>query len=130
MCNTVCSQARNAHSIRQAWLKSKTKRDLQASLCPTISHLVCHMSHPWFVSHAPSSMSTSSSSPTYPATQREHSAHPAHLQAHRVDKRRHEESLWRENLQSGGNPRTTTPTHKETCARQDGDKGCQRQHNR
>ena len=26
------------------------------------------------------------------------------------DKLRHEESLWREDLQSGGNPRTTTPT--------------------
>ena len=55
-------------------------------------------------------MSTSSSSPTYPTTQREHSAHPAHLQAHSVDKLRHQESLWREDLQSGGNPRITTPT--------------------
>ena len=58
-------------------------------------------------------MSTSSSSPTYPTTQREHSLHPAHLQAHSVDKRRHQESLWREDLQSGGNPRTTTPTGDE-----------------
>ena len=74
------------------------------------SHLVCHMSHPWLFSHAPSSMSTSSSALTYPTTQREHSVHPAHLQAHPVDKRRHQESLWREDLQSGGNPRTTTPT--------------------
>ena len=55
-------------------------------------------------------MSTSSSSPTCPSTQREHSLHPAHLQAHSVDKLRHQESLWREDLQSGGNPRTTTPT--------------------
>ena len=55
-------------------------------------------------------MSTPSSSPTYPTTQREHSVHPAHLQALSVDKRRHQESLWREDLQSGGNPRTTTPT--------------------
>ena len=36
--------------------------------------------------------------------------HPAHLQAHSVDKLRRQESLWREDLQSGGNPRTTTPT--------------------
>ena len=40
------------------------------------------MSHPWLFSHAPSSMSTSSSSPTYLTTQREHSVHPAHLPAH------------------------------------------------
>ena len=39
------------------------------------------MSHPWLFSHAPSSMSTSSSSPTYPTTQREHSDH-APLQDH------------------------------------------------
>ena len=30
-----------------------------------------------------------------------------------VDKFRHQESLWREDLQSGGNPRTTTPTGYE-----------------
>ena len=71
------------------------------------------MSHPWLFSHAPSSMSTSSSSPTYPTTHREHSVQPAHLQAPSVDKLRHEESLWREDLQSGGNPRTTTPTGYE-----------------
>ena len=58
-------------------------------------------------------MSTSSSSPTYPTTQREHSVHPAHLQAHSFDKWRHQESLWREDLQSGGNPRITTPTSYE-----------------
>ena len=40
--------------------------------------------------------------PTYPTTQREHSVHPAHLQAPSVDKLRHQESLWREDLQSGG----------------------------
>ena len=68
------------------------------------------MSHPWLFSHAPSSMSTSSSSPTNPTTQREHSVHPAHLQAHSVDKLRHQESLWREDLQRCGNSRTTTPT--------------------
>ena len=80
-----------------------------SSLCLKRSHLVCHMPHPWLFSRAPSSMSTSSSSPSY-TTQREHSVHPAHLQAPSVDKLRHQESLWREDLQSGGNPRTTTPT--------------------
>ena len=58
-------------------------------------------------------MSTSSSSRAYPTTQREHSVHPAHLQAPWVDKLHHQESLWREDLQSGGNPRTTTPTGYE-----------------
>ena len=72
-------------------------------------HLVCHMSRPWLYSHAPSSMSTFSFF-TYPTTQREHSAHPAHLQDHSVDKLRHQESLRLEDMQSGGNPRTTTPT--------------------
>ena len=38
-------------------------------------------------------MSTSFPSPT---TQREHSVHPAHLQARSVDKLRHQEPLWRE----------------------------------
>ena len=38
---------------------------------------------------------------------------PAHLQALPVDRQHHQESLWRENLESGGNPRTTTPTGYE-----------------
>ena len=76
-------------------------------------HLVCNMSHPWLFSHAPSSRSTSSSSPTCPTTQREHSAHPAHLQAPSVDKLRHQQSLWREDLQSGGTLRTTISTGYE-----------------
>ena len=68
------------------------------------------MSHPWLFSHAPSSMSTSSSSPSNPTTQREHSVYPGHLQDHSVDKLRHQESLWREDLQSGD---TTTPSGYE-----------------
>ena len=39
--------------------------------------------------------------------------HHVHLLAPSVDKLRHQESLWRKNLQSGGNPRTTTPTGYE-----------------
>ena len=58
-------------------------------------------------------LSTSSPSHIYPTTHREHSVHPGHLQDHSVDKLRHQESLWREDLQSGGNPRTTTPTSYE-----------------
>ena len=72
------------------------------------------MSHPWLFSHALSSMSTSSSySPTYPTTQREHSVHPAHFQAPSVDKLRHQESILREDMQSGGNPRTKIPTRND-----------------
>ena len=71
------------------------------------------MSDPWLFSHAPSSMSTSFSSPIYPTTQREHSVHPAHLQGPSVDKLRHQESVWRADLQRGGNPRATTPTGYE-----------------
>ena len=74
-------------------------QELHCDLCvwKELSHLVWHMSHPWLFSHAPSSMSTSSSySPTCPPSQREHSAHPAHLQVPSVDKLRHQESLaWR-----------------------------------
>ena len=55
----------------------------------------------------------STSSPTYPTTQREHSVHPAHLQASSVDKLCHQESRWCEDIHSGGNPRTTTPTGYE-----------------
>ena len=92
-----------------AWLK--TKRDLQASLCPKTSVVIwCATGLIHGCSHAPSSMSTSSSSPANRTTQREHSAHHALLQDHQVDKLRHQESLWREDLQSGWNPCTTTPT--------------------
>ena len=92
-----------------------------------ICHLVLHMSHPLLFSHLPFTTSTSSSSFTLPATTtqehaaqpvqhdqlREHPVYHAYLQAPSVDKLRHPESLWREDLQSCGNPRTTTPTGYE-----------------
>ena len=78
------------------------------------------MSHPLLFSHLPFTTSTSSSSFTLPSsTTQEHEGHPvhrAHLQALPVDKLRHQESLWRENLQSGGNPRTATPKNYEEFA--------------
>ena len=40
LCSTVCSPARTAHSMRLAWLKPNSKRDLQASLCPKISFVI------------------------------------------------------------------------------------------
>ena len=84
------------------------------------------MSHPWLL-HVPFTTSTSSFSFILPSTTtqehaaqsvhkdqlREHPVHHARLQANPVDKRFHLESLWREDLQSGGNPRTTTPTHSK-----------------
>ena len=74
-------------------------------------------------SHLPSTTSTSSSSFTLPSTTtpehalqsaphdlfQEHPVHNAHLRAPSVDNQRHQESLWRKNLQIGGNSRTTTP---------------------
>ena len=101
LCSTVWSQRGNAHSMRlaqdQAWFANSFVHRIK------LSHLVCHMSRPWLFSHALSSMNTSSSSSTYPTTQREHSVHHAHLQDHVVDKLRHQESLWREDLQRRGN---------------------------
>ena len=84
------------------------------------------MSHPLLLSRLPFTTSTSSSSFTLPSTTtpentlqsgqyghlQEHPMHHEHLHALPVDKQRHQESLWRENLQSGGNPRTTTPTQQ------------------
>ena len=112
LCSTVCSQAvRTAQLMRLA-------QELHCHLCAPQNkccHLVWQMSHPWLSSHAPSFMSTSSSSPSCSTTQREHSVHPAHLRAPSVDKLRHQESLWCEDLQSGGNPRTTTLTEFGLC---------------
>ena len=113
----------SAERTPRAWLKS---HGLQCHLCAPeeSSHLVSHMSHPLLLSHLPFTSSTSSSSITLPSTTtqehaaqpvqhghlQEHPAHHAHLQALPVDKQRQQESLWRENLQSAGNPRTTAPT--------------------
>ena len=121
LCSTNCSQARSGtHKQRHG------SRIAVSSLCAwkEPSHLLCFMSHPWLFSHLPFTTSTSSSSFTLPSmTQepaaqsvqqeqlREHSVHPAPLQAPSVDKLRHQGSFWRKDLQSGGNPRTTTPTH-------------------
>ena len=102
------STARTAQLMHMA-------QELHCHLCvlKEFSHLVCHTSRPWLFSHALSFISISSASPTYPTTHREHSVHPAHLQALSVDKLRHQESHWREDLQIGGNPRATTPTSYE-----------------
>ena len=124
LCNTVCSHARNAHHALGSshhglhFIFVRLKR---------ICHLVLFMSHPLLFFHLPFTTSTSSSSFTLPSTTtqehtaqsvqqdqlQEHPVHLAHLQALPVDKLRHQESLWRENLQCGGNPRTTTPTSYE-----------------
>ena len=83
-----------------------------------------HVSHPLLLSHLPFTTSTSSSSFTLPSsTTPEHAPqlgqhdllqeHPVHHKPPEdlpVDRQRHQESLWRENLQSGRNPRTTFST--------------------
>ena len=51
--------ARTAHSMRLAWLKFKTKRDLRASLCPNISLVTTYFSY-----HTTRTLSTSSTSPS------------------------------------------------------------------
>ena len=124
LCSTVCSQARNAH---HALGSSNHGLHFIFVRLKRICHLVLHMSHPLLFSHLPFTSSTSSSSFTLPSTTtqeqaaqsvqhdrlQEHPVHHAHLQALPVDKLRHQESLWHENLQSGGNPPTTTPTDQE-----------------
>ena len=105
LCSTVCSQAGNAHTTLLA------------------QELRCHLSAPKQV--LPSGMTHASSMVVLSrAFLHEHflfltyvSCHTRRTlgasrtsQAPSVDKLRHQESLWREDLQSGGNPRTTTPT--------------------
>ena len=83
------------------------------------SYLVFSMSHPW-LSHLPLTTSTSTSSfALLSRTQKQHhrynqnnsenTQYITHIPS--VDKLRHQESLWREDVQSGGNPRTTTSTN-------------------
>ena len=106
--------------------RTRLTQELQRHLCALEKNLSSgpHMSHPLLLSHLPCTTSTSSSSFTLPSTTTpEHALqsgqhdllqdHPVRhepLRAPRVDKQRHQESLWLENLQSCGNPRTTTPT--------------------
>ena len=89
-----------------------------------ICHLVLHMSHPLLFSHLPFTTSTSSSSFTLPSTTtpehalqsgphdplQEHPVHHEPLQDLPADNERHQESVWCENLKSGGNPLTTFST--------------------
>ena len=116
----------SAERTSRAGLKADQAPELHCHLCAPEKSLVirvCNMSHPWLLFHLPFTTSTSSSSFTLPSmTQehaaqsvqleqlREHPAHHAHLQAPSLEKLRHQESLWSEELLSGGNPRTTTPT--------------------
>ena len=108
---------------------TRLAQELQRHLCAPEKNLSSgsHMSHPLLVSHLPCTASTSSSTLTVPSATtpvhalqsgqhdllQEHPEHQEHLQALPVDKQRHQESLLRENLRSGGNPRTTTPTGKK-----------------
>ena len=108
----------SAERTSRAWLKGQhgsSNHGLQFIFVrlKKICHLVLHMSHLLLFSPVPFTTSTSSPSFALPSTttqeREEHQVHHAHLQAPSVDKLRHQESLWREDLQCGGNPRTTTP---------------------
>ena len=114
LCSAVCSQARN---VNDALGSSNHGLHFIFVRLKRICQVVLHMSHPLSFSHLPFTTSTSSSSSTLPSTNtrehEEHQVHHAHLQALPVDKLRHQESPWREDLQSGGNPRATTPTGYE-----------------
>ena len=124
LCSTLCSQARN---VNHAFGSSNHGLHFIFVRLKRICHPELHMSLPLLRSHLPFTTSTSSSSFTLPSLTtpehaqqsgqhdllQEHLVHHAHLQALPVDKLRHQESLWREDRQSGGNPRTTTPTGHE-----------------
>ena len=109
LCCTVCSQARTAQPMNLAQklhchllclIRVQSSGAWHVSPMVVLSRALLHEHFLFFT--------------TYPTIQREHSVHPAHLQASSVDKLRHQESLWREDLQSGGKPRTKTPTQLET----------------
>ena len=118
----------SAERTSRAWLQGTTQARFAFHFCAPEKSFVI-----WCVAHVSSMValttSTSSSSLPLPCTTqedaaqsvqqeqlREHPAHHAHPQAPSVDKLSRQESLWREDLQSGGNPRTTTLR----CAEEEG----------
>ena len=106
--------------------RTRLALELQRHLCAPEKNLSSgpHMYYPLLLSHLPCTTSTSSSSFTLPSTTtpehalqlgqhdllREHRVHHQPLQERPVEKQRHQEPLWRENQQSGGNPRNTFST--------------------
>ena len=108
-----CLHKRGTHRTRLA-------QELHFHLCAPEKNLSSglRMSHPPFTTSSSSSSFTPPSTTTPEHAQQsgqhdllqEHPVHHEHLQALPVDKQRHQEPLWRENLQSGGNPRTTFST--------------------
>ena len=90
--------ARSAHSMRLEWLKFKTKRDLQASLCPKISLVIWCVTcliHGCSLTRLPPRALPLLHLPVLPHNENTHSIpHISKLT---------QESLWREDLQSGGN---------------------------
>ena len=119
LCSTVCSQVRNAS---HACGSSRTDCSVIFVRLKRICHLVCtcltlccsllcrlprahHLPHSLFL--LPRHQNTQHN--RHNKSNSENTSTSRTLQAHSGDKRRHQESLWRENMQSGGNPRTTTP---------------------
>ena len=112
-----------AHTAQYSLFTSAFGSRIAQHLCALEKNLSSgpHMYHLLLLSHLPFATSTSSSSFAVPSTTTQaHAAqsgqhdllqeHPVHhqlLQALPFEKQRHQEPLWRENLQSGGNPRKT-----------------------
>ena len=110
-------QKRGTHTTRLAQVIT----DCISSLCAwkESSRLVSHMSHPcWLLPyrlsprapHLPHSLFLLPRHKNIP----ENTQYITHFsQLSQSTQLRHQASLWRENLQSGGNPRTTTPTAQD-----------------
>ena len=121
LCRTVCSQARNAHTtclaqelhvifvrLKRIWSSSVQHVSSLIVLSPAFHHehflFLIHSS--FFDTRTRSTIGTTRATPrTQNIPHISKLPQPTCL--------RHQESLWRENLQSGGNPRTTTPTSYE-----------------
>ena len=121
--STVCSQARNAHL---ALGSIHTDCSALFVCLRRICHLVSHVSHPFVVLSLAvyhehiiffihSSFYHDTQNTQHNRDNKNNSKNTPYIMQISMlsQSQRHQESLRRENLQSGGNPRTTTPTGYE-----------------
>ena len=116
LCSTVCSQARNAHTSRLAQESHCHLGAPEKNLviwcfpCLILGCLTCfspralQLLHSLFLQWHKNTQHH-----RYNQNNSENTQYITHIPS--VDKLRHQESLWHEDLQSGGSPRTTTPTN-------------------
>ena len=119
LCSTVCSQARKR--IARAWLKNcsvilvRLKRICHLvctclTLCCSLTCRLPRAHHPLHsLSLLPRQQNTQHIWNTIISKNNQDIMNFSRL------KQRHQESLWRGNLQGGGNPRKTTPRETNTC---------------